>query len=131
MDLKKIFGTDRKAEDAGVWVDIGQGARVKVARDTSTRYRERLRDVLRPYRGSIVAGALSDEQAQKLFAKAAAGTLLLDWEGIEQDGRPLAFSIDAAEQLMADLPDFYRAVESFSKEAALFRETHEAAEQKN
>ena len=131
MDIKKLFGTDRKAEEVGVWVDIGQGARVKIARETSTRYRERLRDVLRPYRGSIVAGALSDEQAQKLFAKAAAGTLLLDWQGIEEDGKALAFSMDAAEQMMAELPDFYRAIESFSKEAALFRDTHEAAEQKN
>jgi hypothetical protein len=131
MDIKKLFGTDRKAEEAGVWVDIGDGARVKIARDTSTRYRERLREVLRPYRGSIAAGAMSDEQSHRLLAKAAAGTMLMDWEGIEMDGKPVPFSVDAAEQIMADMPDFYRAIEGFSKEAALFRDQREAAEQKN
>jgi hypothetical protein len=131
MDIKKLFGTDRKAEEVGVWVDIGQGARVKVARETSVRYREKLRDVLRPYRGAITAGALDDKQSQALFAKAAAGTLLLDWAGIEDNGIPVAFDLDAAERLLTAYPDFYRTIESFSKEASLFREASEDAEQKN
>ena len=25
MDLKKLFGTNQRAEEAGVWVDMGQG----------------------------------------------------------------------------------------------------------
>jgi hypothetical protein len=131
MDLKKLFGTNQRAEEAGVWVDMGQGARVKVARDTSQSYRRRLQEVIRPYRGAITAGAMEDRAAHVLFAKAAAGTLLLDWEGIEVDGKPLPFSVEAAEQVMAELPDFYRTIESFAKDAALFREQREAAEQKN
>ena len=131
MDIKKLFGTDRKAEEAGVWIDIGQGARVRIARETSPVYRKKLQDTIRPYRGAITAGAMDDQAAHKLFAKAAAGTLLLGWEGIEVDGKPLAYSVDAAEELMAEVPDFYKTIESFAKDAALFREQHEAAEQKN
>jgi hypothetical protein len=131
MDIKKTFGTNRKAEADGVWVDLGDGARIKVARETSVRYRERLRDVLRPHRGAMNVGAINDEQSHKLLAKAAAGTMLLDWEGITSDGKPVPFTVEAAEQLMVDLPDFYNAVANFAKEAALYREVYEADEQKN
>lgn len=131
MDIRKLFATDRKAEEAGVWVDIGDGARVRVARDTSPRYREKLREALRPYRGAIAANAISDEQSHKLLAKAAAGTLLLGWEGIEIDGKTVPFDVDAAEQLLSDMPDFYRTIEGFAKDAGLFRDQREAAEQKN
>jgi hypothetical protein len=131
MDIKKLFGTDQKLEATGVWVDLGQGARVKVARATSPAYRKRLQDVIRPYRGAITANAMDDREAHKLFAKAAAGTLLLDWAGIEVDGRPVQFSLDVAEQLMAELPDFYNTVKAFADDAALYREQHEADEQKN
>lgn len=131
MDLRKLFGTSRRAESAGVWVDIGHGARVLVARDTSPAYRKKLQDVIRPYRGAIAAGAMDDEAAHRLFAKAAAGTLLLDWSGVEVDGKPAEFSVDVAEQLMVDLPDFYKTIKAFAEDAALYREQHEAAEQKN
>lgn len=131
MDIRKLFGTNRRAEEAGVWVDLGQGARVKVARDTSPAYRKRLQDVIRPYRGAIAANALDDRQAHALFAEAAAGTLLLDWDGIEIDGKPVPFSVAAAEQLMEEVPDFYKAIKSFAEDAALYREQHEAAEAKN
>ena len=131
MDIKKLFGTDRKAEEAGVWLDIGQGARVRVGRDTSPTYRKKLQDIIRPYRGAIAAGAMDDRAAHGLFCKAAAGTILLDWSGIEVDGKPLAFSVDAAEQLMVDVPDFYKTIKAFSEDAALYRDQIEAAEQKN
>lgn len=131
MDIRKLFGTNRRAEEAGVWVDLGQGARVKVARDTSPAYRKRLQDVIRPYRGAIAANALDDRQAHALFAEAAAGTLLLDWDGIEIDGKPVPFSVAAAEQLMEEVPDFYKTIKSFAEDAALYREQHEDAEAKN
>lgn len=131
MDIKKTFGTNRKAEVDGVWVDLGDGARIKVARETSVRYRERLRDVLRPYRGAMNVGAINDEQSHKLLAKAAAGTLLLDWEGFTSDGKALPFTAEAAEQSMVDQPDFYNAVMGYAREATLYREVYEADEQKN
>jgi hypothetical protein len=131
MDIKKLFGTDRKAEEVGVWIDLGRGARVKIARDTSPAYRKKLQDVIRPYRGAITAGAMDDRAAHELFAKAAAGTILLDWAGIEADGQALPFSVAAAEQLMAEVPDFYKTIKTFSEDAALYRDQYEAAEQKN
>lgn len=131
MDIKKQFGTNKKAEETGLWVDLGQGARIRVARNTSTRYREKLRDILRPYRGAIAANALDDATSHGLLARAFAGTILLDWEGIEENGAPLPFSVEAAERLLREAPDFYRTVEKFSEDVALFREQNEAAEQKN
>lgn len=131
VDIRKQFGTNRLAESAGVWIEIGQGARVKVGRSTSPQYRKKLQEVIRPHRGVINANAMDDAEAHKLFARAAAGTLLIDWAGIEIDGKPVQFSVDAAEQIMIDIPDFYNAIKGFADDAALFREQYEAAEQKN
>ncbi len=131
MDIRKHFGTNQKAEEAGTWVDIGQGARIRVARNTNTRYREKLRDILRPYRGAISANALDDKTSHALLAKAFAGTVLLDWQGIEEDGKPLAYTIEDAERLLRDAPEFYRSVESFASDVGLFRDQSESAEQKN
>lgn len=131
MDIRKFFGTNERTEAAGTWVDIGHGARIRVARNTNPRYREKLRDVLRPYRGAITANALDDKTSHGLMARAFAGTVLLDWDGIEENGKPLPFTVEDAERLLRDAPEFFRVVESFAADVGLFREQNEAAEQKN
>ncbi len=122
MDIRKAFATDRQAEQDGVWVALGEGARVKVARFNNPRHRAVLDRLRRPYRSLLMAGRdLPDDVAESMTIEATAETLLLDWDGIEDNGTPLPFSKDNARRLLADLPDFRDAVAFLSMQAETFR----------
>ena len=128
MDIRKTFATDRQAEQDGVWVALGEGARVKVARFNNPRHRAVLDRLRRPYRSLLMAGRdLPDDVAEQMTVEAAVEALLLDWDGIDDNGAPLPFSKDNARRLLTELPDFRDAVAFLSMQAETFR--REALEQ--
>lgn len=128
MDLRKAFGTDRKAEEEGVWINLGDGARIKVARSSNKRYRELIRRLLKPHRAAMRSDNLPDETMEAIVIEATAEALLLDWQGIEFDGALLPYSVENAKKVLAALPDFRDAVATYAGEMATFRAQAEQAE---
>ncbi len=122
MDIRKAFATDRQAEQDGVWVALGDGARVKVARFNNPRHRAVLDRLRRPYRSLIMSGRdLPDDVAETMTVEATADAILLDWDGISENGAPLPFSRETARRLLSELPDFRDAVAFLSMQAETFR----------
>ncbi|TAD87678.1 MAG: hypothetical protein EAZ99_16580 [Alphaproteobacteria bacterium] len=130
MDIRKAFATDRTAEQEGVWVALGDGARVKVARFNNPRHRSVLDRLRRPYRSLLMAGRdLPEDVAEAMAVEATAEALLLDWDGITENGQPLAYGRETARRLLAELPDFRDAVAYLAMQAETFRrEALETAE---
>lgn len=131
MDVKKRFATDRTLELDGVWVQIDKDARVKIARRDNPRYREVLRRESAPYRQAARAGMLSDETAEQILIKVLAETVVLDWEGFTENGKPLPYSKENAVRLLTELKDFLDFVVSASAEAELFKAQADEADAKN
>ena len=115
------FATDLSLEEDGVWIDIGDGARLKIARIGNPRYKEALRAKLKPYRSKAAQAALSDEQWLHINCEVEAKTILLDWEGWEQDnGKKATYSEKAAYQMLHGLKDFRAMVLRLAEEQATF-----------
>lgn len=121
MDIAKVFGTDKDAEQEGVWIEFGtDGARVLIARQGNERYNEVIRRLRRPY-ANFRPGQIPEKVALEIFRKATAEAILLGWEGITLDGKALPYTYDNALKLITDYPDFHEMVTNASTNLANFQ----------
>ena len=128
MKLSK-FKTNQTLETEGVWIDIGEGAKIKVARIGNTAYAKHLERLYKPYRKMQRTGTVPDDIQRKIFVDAIANTILLDWDGFTNDNdQPVPYSVDAAIQYLTDMKDFRELVVEMAAEAETFRDEEIAEE---
>lgn len=118
------FKTDATAESKGTWVDIGDGAKLLVARagGSNKAYRDFVDAQLKPYRRQIQQNTLSNDIFETVTINALAETVLLGWAGIQDDdGTEIQFTKATAKQLLKELPDFRDVVSNIANEMSSFR----------
>lgn len=132
MDLLNLR-TDLNKEQEGTWVDIGKGARLKIARIGNPAYKETFRRLTKPYQRQMRTGNLPDEVAEKILARCLAESVLVGWEGLEMDGEPIQYSRKAAMDLLMNpqLKDFRDLVTELANEVELFRQEEMEEAEKN
>lgn len=131
MDIKKEFGTDKTLENEGVWQDIGDGARVLVARINNKAYSDELKRLSVPHKIAIRNDRLSDEVWLQILIEVTAKTLLLGWSGIEYDGKPLPYSTDNSMKILTEFKDFRDSISGLATSMELFKQNEKAAAIKN
>ncbi len=113
--LYSEFQTDASAELEGVWVrNIGPEFHVKVARWLNRKHRELLRRLTKPFQQQIDRETMPDDQADEIAIRAMAETVVMDWEGkgaTDEDGKPLAPTMENKIKLLTDLPDLRAAIQ--------------------
>lgn len=128
MKISK-FATDLDLEENGVWVDIGEGGEILVARMGNPRYQKAVQSISKPHRTQIRQKTISEDLSDELLLKAMAETILLDWKGIEDDkGKVIKYTKDTAFKLLRDLRDFRNLVVELATEQAAFRREEAVAE---
>lgn len=130
-DLKKLFKTDENLETAGVWQDLGDSIRVKVARFNNTNHKRVMEGLMKPYQHMLRRGNLSEEIAEKILVQGMARTILLDWEGLEEDGKPIKYSMKNAERIMMEFKDFRDLVHNISQSMEIYKIQEDAETEKN
>jgi hypothetical protein len=125
-----LFMTDQAAEQAGVRIDYGPFYfNVARAGGANTRYRDLLRERMRPHRRAMATETMSDDLADRIVREVFAETVVLGWGSEEhgdgkiigRDGKALAFSTENVKQLFKDLPDLAADVMSQAASQANFR----------
>jgi len=123
------FATDLDLEENGVWVDIGDGGQLLVARMGNPNYTRVVRELSKPYRSRIRKGTMPDEISDEILFKAMSQTILLGWSGIEDDkGKEIKYSSDAAYDLLKGMKDFRILVSELANEQMAFRREEMTAE---
>jgi hypothetical protein len=107
MDLKD-FKTDLTKEEEGVWIELGEGARVKLARMNNPSYLESLRKGMKPHNLAIRRGTADAEVLDRIVATATAEAVVLDWEGLELNGEAITYTKEKCIEILLDdtLKDF-------------------------
>ena len=133
MKVNQRFATDASAEEEGVWVDIGEGAALKIARFGNKRHEQVLDRLRKPYRNILrTGGEIPKDRAETIVIEAMAEALLLDWRGLEDDdGKAIAHDKDTAVGLLTDLKDFRNQVAAIAMEAETYRASALEAAAKN
>lgn len=120
MDLKQ-FKLDKKAEKEGIWVEIGDGAKIKVARLGNPAYQGAIRRMGKPFARQMRHGGVDTDVLEGITRRAMARHILLDWEGLEVDGEAVEYSEKNALKLLTDYSAFYDLVSECAADNELFR----------
>lgn len=123
MNILEKFSTDTELELNGVWVEIGDGTTLCVARLYNDRYNEALRGAMKPHKRQV----LDNESSLEIMISVEARTVLLGWEGVtEDDGKDVPYSIEKAKEYL-HVRDFRKLV----LEIAGSMETYKAQERED
>lgn len=133
MDLRKAFGTNHELEQKGVWIAYDDSCAFLIARigGSNDVFSRRVNALLKPYRHQVQADTLPPERYQSIAMTAFVETVLLDWKGVELDGKELSFSKENATNLFKELPDLFNDLFTQAKNTANFREFELEEDAKN
>ncbi len=114
FDLSKEFAINTKAEEEGLWEDLGGGAGLLVASIRNERFGKAF-DAL-PEQVRKRAPRHTADQDREVMAPIMAKTLLLDWRGIADEGKEITYSKDNATSYLIKYPRFYELVSKLSQD---------------
>lgn len=128
MNVKEIFATSEALERDGIWIDYGTfKVKVAYAGGANRRYNKRMEELTRPHRRAILNDAFPKESQVDLLKQAVAETVILGWEGVEDNGVPVPFSPAAALDLFRKYEKFFEDILQQAQSFANFREEDRAA----
>jgi hypothetical protein len=130
--LYSRFSTDQNKEEAGVWVDFGDGVRIRIRRLNSRRSQEVRNELNRPHADTIRRGPLPSDVAEELMLRQIARGIISDWEGVDLgDGVSVPYTGENAYKLLKDLPEIRDHILQVSSEADNFRAKVDEDTEKN
>jgi hypothetical protein len=126
MNIGKFSVNSEKA-NSGVWMDAGDGLKLKIARLNNEAFKKFIRQRGKALSVQIRTGNLDNEQAVELQRQGVAKTVLMGWENLqdEETQQDITFSPEKALQLFIKYPDFYDLVLEFAGDAANFKNSVE------
>lgn len=114
------YKTDKKLEEEGQWVDLGDEILVKVARLNSERSQAVRRKLEKPY--SKIRGNIPEDISEEILTKQVAEAVLLDWKGVTDDnGKDLECTYENRYKMLKEFKDFRFDVVTCSMEAETFK----------
>jgi hypothetical protein len=124
--------TNRDDELNGVWADdLPDGLRLKVARMGNDRYNQAVSKRAQSHLNAVGEIDMDDESQVAELAEVYADTILMDWEGLEENGETVPCTRENRVRLMLEYPDFFRIVRRVSMQADLFRRAAQKEDQGN
>ncbi len=131
LDLDKQYKTSPDLEEHGVWEEVGDGAKLLVARTNNPAYVRAYRRIPRGIRRQFEAGTLSESMSDGIICGIMAKTVLLDFKNLAIGGKALKYSEEAAKKILADYPDFRELVWQIANETQRFHEDSVEEDAKN
>ena len=126
MDLNTEFGFDAGLAEAGVWVSVdGNGTRLKVAAMPNRAY-ERM---MEPHQRR--ARSLGREISEGTYEECMAQTVLLDWDGIEDEGIAVKATPQTRLEMLRKYRNFKALVIREATNLTNFKRERDEAEAKN
>jgi len=125
---------DHEKVNKGVLCEFADGVKFLIARKPNDAFEEFMHKEIEPHLASIRAGVFDNELDKQITKKAYAHTVLLGWEGLEDDkGNPVEYSPEKAFEILndPDYEDIYRFVVIMSNSQNLYRKKEEASASKN
>ena len=112
----------------GVWINFGPGAAARIARWNNRNFQEFVYSKAKPYLRDTPLEP-GEDQMEHITKEAVAHHILLELKGewqeeVDEDVQDIVLSPETAIRLFYELPDFYEAVVSVSKELDDARERH-------
>lgn len=111
-NLDTFFKTDEELESGGVWFDISDkiGFLVRPFKGSNPRVKAALATHYKPYARQIEMGSLDETKQMEIQVKMFIQVCLVDWKGVEIDGKPASFSKETALEFFMELPELFNTL---------------------
>lgn len=121
FELDSLF-VDPEVGQEGVWVDFYGGSQLKLASIESMKYKSTMAKLARQHRIQLdEANEDSTELVQKITAEALAKCVLLDWKGIQIDGKPVPYTWQVGMDAIQKSSKFRDFVSERAADTSLFK----------
>lgn len=128
------YKTNTSMEEDGVWVDMGDGIKVKVRRLNSKHSQETRRKLEKPYAGQYRTRDMPASLQEELMVKQLAQSIIVDWEGVEDpqdDSKTLPCTPENVMLIMTQFKDFREDCVTASMTQATFQDVSVAEAEGN
>lgn len=133
MSIYRQFKTSGKHESEGVWLDYGDGGRVRVARagGSNKTYLKAMERLSRKHKRQLQLDILPSEVQQRVMREVVADTIVVEWEIKGENGEVIPGDRASIIKTFEDLPDFFNDVLLQAQNTALFKEHLDEADAGN
>ena len=100
LDLSEAFGSNEKAEIAGVWIPLGSGAEIRIARLGNPEAQRAYRTLPVRIRRSIEQGLLDEKESLDFLNNFIITNIIKDWKGLVDGGKVMKFSTENALKML-------------------------------
>jgi len=107
-NLDKFYKTNQSLEKSGIWIMITDDIGFLVRRfggANSDKIKVALAKYHKPYARQIEKGTLGADKETELMTKAFVESCMIDWKGVEIDGKETEYSVDVAVDFFTNLPE--------------------------
>lgn len=99
----------------GVWADW-QGGRFLIAKSGTAKHVKIQERVFKPYKHQLNLPSFDSELRKDLMAQVAAEAILVGWDEsiVDDNDKPIEYSVERAAQMLLDIPELTEFVTNFS-----------------
>lgn len=124
-NLDDLFKNDESLEKEGVWFTIKEGIGFLVRRvggSNSKKMEAALARYFKPYAYQIQNGTLDEKKERQIVTRVFVEACVVDWKGIEIDGKIAPFSVETAIEFFMNMPELFDAVQQYARDSKNYRE---------
>jgi hypothetical protein len=124
-NLKKQFATNVEKEMSGVWVDLAEGVRLRIARWNNPQQVVRTLELQRPYWKQHNRRSPDIKKQAEILTQVIAETVLVGWDNVTDDaGNAVPYSREKALEYLSDpaMHDFREFVVNEAQDQAKYRD---------
>ncbi len=123
-NLDSMFKTDERAEKEGRMfeIDAKVGFLLKPFKNTNPSVKAAVAAHYKPYARQIDLGTLDEKKALELNVKVFVQACLVDWKGVEIDGKPAVCKPEVAVPFFIALPDLFNTLWAHCQDFKNYRE---------
>jgi hypothetical protein len=118
-NLHSIFSSDKDLEKNGIIFKISETTNFLIRRfggENGARVKAAMAKYYKPFARQVDAGTLPPEQEREILVKAFVEASLVNWEGVEIDGKIEEYSPEKAVKLFIELPALFDAILSTAQD---------------
>lgn len=118
-----IFKADKNLEQNGVWFEINDttGFLVRRMGPNNPKIKAAMAKYFKPHARQIEMGTMDEAKGREIMAKIFVEACLVDWKGVEIDGKEVDYSPEVAINLLLETPDLHAALDKYANDFNSYR----------
>jgi hypothetical protein len=124
-NLDSLFKTSTKHEADGVWFEVSSDIGFLVRRfggANSPKVKLAMAKLYKPYARMIENDTMPENDQKRIMIKVFVESSVIDWKGIEIDGKAAEYSVETAVKFFESLPEVFEALMKYATDFANFKE---------